>query len=981
MTGITALIGHPAAARLSLALVHFVWQGAGLAFIAVVLLSLLRNASAGARYAGLLVVFAAMAACPVVTFALTGDSPASIATSTPARIPRAEASPSPSVPAVAESQQPPVSAGLELDRRTSSMAPVPERWVVRARKWVGARLPWITLLWLGGVVALSLRLVSRWWAVGRIRGALESASADWQHSVRRLSLSLRMRRPVRLLTSAASRVPMVVGWLRPVIVIPASALTGLTSDQLAAILTHELAHIRRFDHFVNLAQTVVEILLFYHPAVWWVSSAIRAERENCCDDVAVRVSGDVVGYMRALAWIEQKRSSVPEAAIASSGTSLLSRIRRLAGAVTPPAAGYSWLAAAMALAVVMVFPITAAVSGLAAGHGPGQHGLGAREQWQPQLADTDARLQQPVHIEIIGRAGVPALAMLSEQSGVSLAVAPEDLATVGERKLTVIAQGCTLKALMVQIPKALQECHWDIDPSGPQPVYLLHRNAGTDLTMAELVEEGRTRREDETRPAREARVESTRKALAMSEQELAELAKTDPLLAASVKDPERRKEMELFLSLPSEPMQEFLANGSITLSYTSAPERFQQGCRELLQGQLEWARQHDGDKFLIDGFAYGLSNPDDVTFTYQSYDGPWSGIGTWLGVNVYMRDGGYLRFISAKWPATPPRAPRNDEGDIKRYRDLLVKTGVADDNTAETLVAELAKEQDQGAREARERKRALARREPRSPALHRTITLPFAAEERVDRTEVQRYLAKETGLSIISDCFTTWGPREIPDEATTTMPVWRLLYVLGENWFWTYDWNEAGDCLVFHDRFWYRLAQEEFPESMVTALRDKVRQQGCLTPDDIAAAAVELERRRPAHPSLRDGLMMVPEDLRNAGVYDPAITSEALLIYASLTPEQRAKARSAEGLPYQDMTAKQQELVRRSNTSGADKRPLPDEQIAKAVYCINDWTETVRSEPKLVYELQVEFPSRQVRTMLWLRPPRSAPEPAPAEQE
>ena len=80
---------------------------------------------------------------------------------------------------------------------------------------------------------------------------------------------------------------MVVGWLRPVILLPASALTGLAPSQLEAVIAHELAHIRRHDYLVNLFQTTVETLLFYHPASWWISRQIRAEREHCCDDVAV----------------------------------------------------------------------------------------------------------------------------------------------------------------------------------------------------------------------------------------------------------------------------------------------------------------------------------------------------------------------------------------------------------------------------------------------------------------------------------------------------------------------------------------------------------------------------------------------------------------------------------------------------------------------------------------------------------------------
>ena len=94
-------------------------------------------------------------------------------------------------------------------------------------------------------------------------------------------------------------VPTVIGWLRPVVLVPASALAGMTPQQLEAILAHELAHIRRHDYLVNLLQTLVETLLFYHPAVWWLSRRIRIERENCCDDLAVSLCGDPVTPMPA----------------------------------------------------------------------------------------------------------------------------------------------------------------------------------------------------------------------------------------------------------------------------------------------------------------------------------------------------------------------------------------------------------------------------------------------------------------------------------------------------------------------------------------------------------------------------------------------------------------------------------------------------------------------------------------------------------
>jgi beta-lactamase regulating signal transducer with metallopeptidase domain len=122
-----------------------------------------------------------------------------------------------------------------------------------------------------------------------------------------------------------------MGWIRPVVLMPVSAFTGLTPQQIEIILAHELAHIRRHDYIVNLGQIMVEILLFYHPAVWWVSDKIRQEREYCCDDVAVSLCGDRLQYARALANLESMRVTGQMLFPAATGGALLARIQRLVG--------------------------------------------------------------------------------------------------------------------------------------------------------------------------------------------------------------------------------------------------------------------------------------------------------------------------------------------------------------------------------------------------------------------------------------------------------------------------------------------------------------------------------------------------------------------------------------------------------------------------------------------------------------------------
>jgi GWxTD domain-containing protein len=138
----------------------------------------------------------------------------------------------------------------------------------------------------------------------------------------------------------------------------------MPAGQIEAILLHELAHIRRRDYLVNLLQTLAEDFLFYHPAIWWISGIIRAERENCCDDLVVAIRGDARDYARALTTLEQNRWAANEAALAATGGSLMKRIRRLLypleaprAALTPVfSAGILTITAAMALAAWQAKP-------------------------------------------------------------------------------------------------------------------------------------------------------------------------------------------------------------------------------------------------------------------------------------------------------------------------------------------------------------------------------------------------------------------------------------------------------------------------------------------------------------------------------------------------------------------------------------------------------------------------------------------------
>ena len=219
-------------------------------------------------------------------------------------------------------------------------------------------LPWLAPFWLTGVIFFHLRGLAGWIAARRLgsRGVCR-APEIWQERLIELRTRIRLSKPVALLESSLAEVPVVVGYLRPAILVPVGMLAGMPASQVEAILLHELAHVLRHDYLVNLFQTVVEGFLFYHPAVWWISGVIRAERENCCDDLVVAANGHAPEYAAALIALEQSRWAAHDAALAATGGNLMQRIRRLLDSRENPrpalapvvSAGVLAVAAAMAL--------------------------------------------------------------------------------------------------------------------------------------------------------------------------------------------------------------------------------------------------------------------------------------------------------------------------------------------------------------------------------------------------------------------------------------------------------------------------------------------------------------------------------------------------------------------------------------------------------------------------------------------------------
>jgi len=330
--------------QLGWVLVHSLWQFVLLTLGALVLQSVLHRCSAVVRYWALLVIMGAVVLAPVVTWCwLSAESPA---VATPVMAEQVDAATIQLAPAGAEREiretLPVVSPPSELtiprvELETPDIARTAENPRIGV-VWVRTRdmlRPWLSAIvwaWCLGVLAFATRPLASWYTVRRLRVVGVSPVPATVQGVREIaSQRLGLRRATRVLQSTLVEVPVVAGYFRPVILVPMSVISGLPVSRLEAILAHELAHVRRHDYLVNLLQTLLETVFFYHPAVWWLSRQIRNERENCCDDLAVVVVGNGVDYSRALLAVAELHRPSTALALGVRGGSLLGRVRRILG--------------------------------------------------------------------------------------------------------------------------------------------------------------------------------------------------------------------------------------------------------------------------------------------------------------------------------------------------------------------------------------------------------------------------------------------------------------------------------------------------------------------------------------------------------------------------------------------------------------------------------------------------------------------------
>lgn len=300
------LTDSPILYHLALTLFHFVWQGGLIALGLKLCLSFTHHSNAQLRY---VLACGAMASCliaPVITFILIFE--------------------------------PNVSASSIIQLSSVSQLQLETTYITSAQPWhveVLSATPYLSLIWLSAVALLASKMFIEVYQVNKLGSAnVATPSDELLNRFVQLSSDIGLKKTPRLVLSLKANVPMAIGWLRPVVLLPVSMITGLTPSQLDMLILHEFAHIKRHDYLVNFLQTLVETLLFFHPGVHWISKQMRIEREYCSDDMAISVCGEPLAYAHTLADTaslcnKHRHHAIPTMAMAASGGDLKQRVLRL----------------------------------------------------------------------------------------------------------------------------------------------------------------------------------------------------------------------------------------------------------------------------------------------------------------------------------------------------------------------------------------------------------------------------------------------------------------------------------------------------------------------------------------------------------------------------------------------------------------------------------------------------------------------------
>lgn len=332
-------------------LIHSLWQGTLIALIAGLALLILKKNSAWIRYLVLFVSLLLILGVSGLTFfRIYSDSDLSVKRSVNIEN---------LLPVAGET-------ATAYKNLAENSGIIPSSWLKKTYQMFEYQAPLLVLLWFIGFVIFFLKYLGGIIYAQRIKNYRNfPVSEEWTQKLRMLCDKIGFRKNVKLAESALVNIPIVIGTLSPVILLPIGTISGVPAAQLEAILLHELAHIYRKDYFLNLIQSFIEALFFFHPAVWWLSQGIRQEREHICDDIALKHSKDPLNYIKALTQMENKAENKPVLATAFSGKKqhLLNRVRRLIEArAFGPGMADNFIAPLILLFAIITLTATAAIS-------------------------------------------------------------------------------------------------------------------------------------------------------------------------------------------------------------------------------------------------------------------------------------------------------------------------------------------------------------------------------------------------------------------------------------------------------------------------------------------------------------------------------------------------------------------------------------------------------------------------------------------
>lgn len=316
MNALQSILSSEVVTAFGWALLHSLWQGAVIALIASLIMAFQQKYNPKVRYAVFYGLLMLIPVCFAITFALVYH-PMNVPLSPPQHqqfLSQSLINPGANTP-----------EGQETGRISS--------WISGIAGFFEGRMHWLFLLWFGGFLAFMIRFAGSMGYIYRLRTfRLMEVSGEMQKRLKELSEQIGMRKMVRLKESALVKVPVTLGLLRPVILFPIGLLSGVPVEQIEAILLHELAHIYRRDYLLNILQSLVEMIFFYHPVTWWLSGLVRTEREHVCDDIALSIHHDRINYIKALTTMEEmnvKSSPLLATAVTGPRKRMLQRVTRL----------------------------------------------------------------------------------------------------------------------------------------------------------------------------------------------------------------------------------------------------------------------------------------------------------------------------------------------------------------------------------------------------------------------------------------------------------------------------------------------------------------------------------------------------------------------------------------------------------------------------------------------------------------------------